>query len=93
MFDAQIAATLLNRWDAGRACADGPPQLELLREGKLQFKHEGGEVHANDIPAERRLRVECLTFADGSCAIRVAAVGGQSGWTQWAATEPSESAI
>jgi hypothetical protein len=34
-----------------------------------------------------------LTFADGSCAIRVAAVGGQSGWTQWAATEPSESAI
>jgi hypothetical protein len=92
MFDAQIAATLLNRWDARRACADGPPPLELLREGKLHFEHDGGEVHANDISADRRLRVECLTFADGSRALRVAPAGEQSGWTRWTAAEPCESA-
>jgi hypothetical protein len=91
MFDAQIAATLLNRWDGKHACPDGQPPLELLREGKLQFNHEGGEVHANDAPADRRLRVECLTFADGSRALRVAAAGGQNGWTRWTAAEPSES--
>ncbi|MFL9912804.1 hypothetical protein [Paraburkholderia sp. RL17-337-BIB-A] len=43
MFDAEIAATLLNRWDRKRPCPAGQPSLELLREGKLHFRHEGGE--------------------------------------------------
>jgi hypothetical protein len=88
MFDAQIAATLLNRWDGKRACPEGQPSLELLREGKLQFEQEGGEVHAHGTPADRRLRIECLTFADGSRALRVADANGSSGWTQWTAAEP-----
>ena len=88
MFDAEIAATLLNRWDRKRACPGDPSPLELLREGKLHFKHEGGDVHAEDTAADRRLRVECLTFVDGSRALRVTEANGQSGWTRWTAAEP-----
>jgi hypothetical protein len=88
MFDAQIAATLLNRWDDKGACPGGQLPLQLLREGNLHFKHEGGDVHANDTPADQHLRVECLTFADGSRALRVAEGDGQSGWTRWTAAEP-----
>lgn len=88
MFDAQIAATLLNRWDGKRACPEGQPPLELLREGKLHFKHEGGDVHANDTPADGRLRFECLTFTDGSRALRVTDADGRSGWTRWTVAEP-----
>jgi hypothetical protein len=88
MLDAEIAATLLNRWDRKRACPGGQPPLELLREGRLHFRHEGGDVHADDTPADRRLRVECLTFTDGSRALRVTDADGQSGWTRWTAAEP-----
>jgi hypothetical protein len=88
MFDAEIAATLLNRWHRKRAHPGDPPPLELLREGKLHFRHEGGDVHANNIAADRRLRVECLTFADGSRALRVAEASGQTGWTRWTAADP-----
>jgi hypothetical protein len=88
MFDAQIAATLLNRWHGTRASQEEPPSLELLREGKLHFKHEGGEVQTNGTPADPRLLIECLTFADGSRALRVAEANGKSGWTQWTAAEP-----
>ena len=88
MFDAQIAATLLNRWDAKRACPEEPPSLELLREGKLHFTHEGGEVRAIDTPADGRLCIECLTSADGSRALRFAEANEKSGWTTWIAAEP-----
>jgi hypothetical protein len=88
MFDAQIAATLLNRWDGTRASPEELPSLELLREGKLNFKHEGGEIQTNGIPANPRLLIECLTFVDGSRALRVAEANGKSGWTQWTAAEP-----
>ncbi|MFL9966957.1 hypothetical protein PQR02_39715 [Paraburkholderia sediminicola] len=88
MFDAEIAATLLNRWERKPADPGDQPSLELLREGKLRFRHEGGAVHADDTAADRRLRVECLTFADGSRALRVAEASGQTGWTRWTAAEP-----
>jgi hypothetical protein len=88
MFDAQIAATLLNRWDGTRASREEPASLDLLREGKLNFKHEGGEVQTNGTSANSRLLVECLTFADGSRALRVAEERGKNGWTQWTAAEP-----
>jgi hypothetical protein len=87
MFDAQIAATLLNRWDGTPASTESP-SLELLREGKLSFKHEGGEIQTNGTPANPRLLIECLTFVDGSRALRVAEANGKSGWTQWTAAEP-----
>jgi len=88
MFDAEIAATLLNRWDRKRAYPGDQSPLDLLEEGKLRFWHEGGDVHAHGNEADRRLRVECLTFTDGSRALRVTDADGQSGWTRWTAAEP-----
>ena len=35
MFDAEIAATLQNRWHSNRAHPGEPSPLELLQEGKL----------------------------------------------------------
>lgn len=88
MFDAEIAATLLNRWDRKYAYPGDRSSLDLLQEGKLHFRHEGGDVHAHGTDAGRRLRVECLTFTDGSRALRVTDADGQSGWTRWTAAEP-----
>lgn len=88
MFDAEIAATLLNRWDRKRAYPGDQSPLDLLQEGKLHFRHEGGDIHSDDTAADRRLRVECLTFADGSRALRVTDAGEQNGWTRWTAAEP-----
>jgi hypothetical protein len=88
MFDAEIAATLLNRWDRKRAYPGNQSALDLLQEGKLHFKHEGGDVRADDPVADRRLRVEWLTFADGSRALRITETDGQSGWSRWTAAEP-----
>ena len=88
MLDAEIAATLLNRWDRERAYPGDQSSLDLLQEGKLHFRHEGGDVHAHGTDADRRLRVECLTFTDGSRALRVTDADGQSRWTQWTAAEP-----
>ena len=88
MFDAEIAATLLNRWDCKRACPGGRTPLELLREGNPHFSHEGGDVHGHDTPADWRLRVECLTFVDGTHTLRDTQADRQSDWTQWTAAEP-----
>jgi hypothetical protein len=88
MFDAEIAATLLNRWDRKRAHPGDQSSLDLLQEGKLHFRHEGGDVHAHGTDADWCLRVECLTFTDGSRALRVTDADGQSGWTRWTAAEP-----
>ncbi|MDH6148632.1 MULTISPECIES: hypothetical protein [Paraburkholderia] len=88
MFDAEIAATLLNRWDLKRASPGDRPPLNLLQEGNLHFKYQGGNIGADDSAADRCLRVECLTFPDGSRALRVAESDGQSGWSRWTAAEP-----
>jgi hypothetical protein len=88
MFDTEIAVTLLNRWDRKRAYLGDQSPLDLLEEGKLHFWHEGGDVHARGNEAVRRLRVECLTFTDGSRALRVTDADGQSGWARWTAAEP-----
>jgi hypothetical protein len=88
MFDAEIAATLLNRWEFKRANPGDQSPLDLLREGKLHFKHEGGHIRTDDPAAERRLRVECLTFTDDSRALRVTDADGQGGWSRWTAAEP-----
>jgi hypothetical protein len=88
MFDAEIAATLLNRWDRNRAQAESHSPLALLKEGKLCFKHGSGDVRDADPAADRRLSIEWLTFSDGSHALRVAVPNTPNGWSQWAATEP-----
>ncbi|MEX3985294.1 hypothetical protein AB4Y45_40805 [Paraburkholderia sp. EG287A] len=76
MFDAEIAATLLNRWDRKRAHPDDQSPLNLLQEGKLHFRRDVGDICTDARAADPCLRVECLTFADG-----------QSGWSRWAAAE------
>jgi hypothetical protein len=88
MFDAEIAATLLNRWDRNKHAHARSP-LELLREGKLHFKREGGEVHAEDSHSATRLRIECITFTDGLRALRITDADDDHGWSQWIAAEPT----
>lgn len=88
MFDAEIAATLLNRWDVRHASTGDHPPLELLQEGKLHFKRGGGDIRTEGPAGDRRLRVDCLTFADGSRALRVAEAE-EHGWSRWTAAEPS----
>ena len=88
MFDAEIAATLLNRWEFKRANPGDQSPLDLLREGKLHFKHKGGHIQTDDPARERRLHVEYLTFTDDSRASRVTDADGQGGWSRWTAAEP-----
>jgi hypothetical protein len=87
MFDAEIAATLLNRWGSTRAQSASHAPLALLQEGKLDFKHGSGHVRASDPAADWRLSIEWLSFSDGSHALRVAVPNEQGGWSRWAATE------
>src|SRR5258708_5567677 len=44
MFDAEIAATLLNRWNHRSPARGRDLYLELLREGNLHFTHQFGYV-------------------------------------------------
>jgi hypothetical protein len=88
MFDAEIAATLLNRWGSTRAQSASHAPLALLQEGKLDFKHGSGHVRAADPAADWRLSIEWLSFSDGSHALRIAGQNEQSGWSRWAAAEP-----
>jgi hypothetical protein len=90
MFDAEVAATLLNRWNRDRAQPDRHSALVLLQEGNLHFKCGSGDVRAADSAADWRLSIEWLTFSDGSHALRVAVPNEQGGWSQWTATEPIE---
>ena len=42
MFDAEIAAKLLNRWTVRPPAAHCDSYLDLLREGNLHFTHQMG---------------------------------------------------
>jgi len=88
MFDAEIAARLLNRWNRNRAQPERHSALAVLQEGNLHFKHGSGDVRAADPAADRRLSIEWLTFSDGSHALRVAVPNEQGDWSPWTATEP-----
>ena len=90
MFDAEIAATLLNRWEHQQPAFDSHLPLELLREGKLTFSRHIGKMWAVPVTGESGRGIECLMFADGSRALRLWHTGGNSGWTRWAPIEPIE---
>lgn len=93
MFDAEIAAVLLNRYAlAGEAAAD------LLREGNLEFLVERGELEGHGAPGSDEVAlgvalfsVESLCFSDGSRALRVA--NGPASWTPWTAVAPAVPAV
>ncbi|BCG03983.1 hypothetical protein PPGU19_085510 (plasmid) [Paraburkholderia sp. PGU19] len=89
MFDAEIAATLLNRWDSKGAHPEYRSPLDLLQEGRLHFKRDAGDIQARDFATDGCLRIECLTFADGSRALRVADAKEQNAWSRWTAAEPA----
>jgi hypothetical protein len=93
MFDAEIAATLLNRWNHRPAACDHPTYLELLREGNLNFTHQLGYVRIKGIADASPCNIEnieSLVFDDGSRALRISAPSLAPGWTRWAALEPPQ---
>ncbi|MBP0588185.1 hypothetical protein J8I87_00265 [Paraburkholderia sp. LEh10] len=89
MLDAEIAATLMNRWDRKPAPAGNWSPLDLLQEGKLHYMHRRGEFRARDEAgrATHGVHVEYLTFADGSRALRITTAEGQDDWSRWVAIE------
>jgi hypothetical protein len=88
MFDAEIAAKLLNRWAVRPPDAHHNTYLDLLREGNLLFTHQMGRATLGDIAADAPFDLESLVFVDGSRALRLKTPGAAPDWTQWAAFEP-----
>lgn len=88
MFDAEIAATLLNRCAGQASNEDRQAYLCLLREGNLQFTHEVGYVGTRGLRDTGACRTESLFFGDGSRALRVGAPDSETAWTRWAALQP-----
>jgi hypothetical protein len=91
MFDAEIAAKLLNRWTVRPPATQCDSYLDLLREGNLRFTHQMGSVTPGGVTTERLFDLESLVFADGSRALRLRTPGAAPAWTQWAAFEPPAS--
>jgi hypothetical protein len=88
MFDAEIATTLLNRWERIQR-TEGASALELLREGKLAFSHHVGTIaRVNDADDGSAIDIELLTFDDGSTALRLSAGTRLAGWTRWVPIDP-----
>ncbi|MFL9899884.1 hypothetical protein PQR71_17320 [Paraburkholderia fungorum] len=95
MYDAEIAATLLNRWatrSSHSSTTDFAAYLELLREGNLNFTYLSGHVREvcieAGIEAGSAFNIESLVFGDGSRTLRVEAPDRTPRWTRWAAVEP-----
>jgi hypothetical protein len=104
MYDAEIAATLLNRWATRSSTTDFATYLELLREGNLSFTYQSGHVREVGIEAAieagieagvesgteagSAINIESLVFGDGSRTLRVEAPDRTPRWTRWAAVEP-----
>ena len=89
MNDAEIAATLLNRWQRS-ARADGSIQqaVDLLREGGLSFRPYKGVAPETSDDFTDGAHVECLTFDDGSRILRLMPRGGARMPIGWAAAAP-----
>ncbi|RKE38157.1 hypothetical protein B0G76_4454 [Paraburkholderia sp. BL23I1N1] len=88
MYDAEIAATLLNRWATRSSTADFDVYLDLLREGNLSFTYQSGHVREAGLEEGSALNIETLVFDDGSRTLRVEAPDRTPRWTRWAAVEP-----
>jgi|SRR6516225_2337340 hypothetical protein len=88
MFDAEIAAKLLNRWTVRPPDTRHDTYLDLLREGNLNFTHQMGSVTSGGVATESLFDLESLVFVDGSRALRLRTPGATRDWSQWAAFEP-----
>jgi hypothetical protein len=91
MFDAEIAAILLNRWNADLKISSRDNGLELLREGNLSFSRQIGRVRSDGVTGSNSCGVELLLFIDGSKALRVNLSDAREGWSCWAAFQPTHS--
>ncbi|WP_434114962.1 hypothetical protein [Paraburkholderia caffeinilytica] len=88
MYDAEIAATLLNRWATRSSTTDFDAYFDLLREGNLSFTFQSGHVREAGIGEGSAFTVESLVFGDGSRTLRFEAPDRTPRWTRWAAVEP-----
>ena len=88
MNDAQIAATLLNRWQRNDKHESEVRPTDLLREGGLSFKHYAGVSRDTSDEFPDGVEIECLTFDDGSRVIRLTARGAVGHSMSWAAVAP-----
>lgn len=88
MYDAEIAATLLNRLATRSSTTDFDTYLELLREGNLSFTYQSGHVREAGVEEGSAFHIESLVFDDGSRTLRVEAPDRTPRWTRWAAVEP-----
>jgi hypothetical protein len=88
MYDAEIAATLLNRWAARSSTTNFDAYLDLLREGNLSFTYQCGHVCDAGVEEASACHIESLVFGDGSRTLRVEAPDSTPRWTRWAAVEP-----
>ncbi|CAM2158615.1 conserved protein of unknown function (plasmid) [Pararobbsia alpina] len=86
--DADIAATLMNRWGISGNSRDST--LELLKEGRLQFTIERG-LFESGVPSFRHgIEFECLLFGDGSRVLRLVDSNKASGLTPWSSVAPAK---
>ncbi|MDE1007765.1 MAG: hypothetical protein OSB38_19040 [Paraburkholderia fungorum] len=88
MYDAEIAATLLNRWATRSSTTDFDTYLDLLREGNLSFTYQSGHVREAGVEEGSAFNIESLVFDDGSRTLRVEDPDRTPRWTRWAAVEP-----
>ncbi|CAM2159158.1 protein of unknown function (plasmid) [Pararobbsia alpina] len=79
--DAEIAATLMNRWDPNGDAGEGA--LQLLKEGRLNFTMEHGVFERPDATLDHALEFECLVFEDGSRILRLVNTHTAQGLTPW----------
>ena len=86
--DADVAATLLNRWQAKSGPLEGTASsYDLLREGGLEFTLVRGLLGHGDDSCDG-MEVECLSFKDGSRALRLVRTRPAHDLTRWAALGP-----
>ncbi|WP_105133227.1 hypothetical protein [Burkholderia sp. BE12] len=83
MFDAEIAAKLLNRATSQASDDRGMQYLDVLREGLLDFSHRTERLVVEEGRSEVSREIEWLTFGDGSRALRIRTDDVRTGWSEW----------
>ncbi|WP_321811815.1 MULTISPECIES: hypothetical protein [unclassified Burkholderia] len=83
MFDAEIAAKLLNRATSQASDDCGMQYLDVLREGLLDFSHRTERLVVEDAGSDVSREIEWLTFGDGSRALRIRTDDVQMCWSEW----------
>jgi hypothetical protein len=86
MFDAEIAAKLLNRAVSAATGESSARILDLLREGQLDFSHRMARLSVDDSSSDVPLEIELLTFPDGSQALRIRTGRAHAIWSEWVST-------